>query len=675
MKFGKSIGSQQDGNVDLHYVDYKLLKKRIKDVVEQLQAHELNKALRANSDFDIELEAEIEQVNACFGRRQQQLLEQTGSLSEELQACESLTTGGDATAMAAQRPEAFKRLVAILGEVDQLRKYAVWNAVGVVKILKKRRKQTHFGLEDTAAERAAWLSRQSFFSGSDFAELHAAVESLGHVLVLSELMPLDGSSKRPQLQKEKEPQQCPICLDTISDMVELSCNHRFCWKCFVLGPIAFQPGEYRMTQCPICRTETVPEQPAAVGDGDPSCGVGIPSSEGLLTRFLHTYFPKEGLGQADTEDPAEQALRQEGEESEREMRDVVGELVRALMADSALPRSGKGAFFGDDEEPGRGGSSSSAAPADFFDTLPRKTAQERLEQQQQLGAAQKLQWLQLASTGDSFALDGTMYCSLCSEPLLMEAVVTTPCKHHFHRICISRLEEPKCPLCASELPFDWFISKDHPCAECGFRVVKMKDYRPLFPGGPSRGSHGYPLHRPPPVNLLGPGGLTMKSYLHRIVPMGGEEDVDEAQTPRSATAGPPSRCGHGGSPETPGDEHGDNSSASESSSEDSGSEDGGERTASAAHSTKRSRQRTSWAYSAIGRVRLLDPADLPAVEEVEPDDAPHAAARPHAASAGSVASGALGGSSGDAFATTSRAAANAEAEQRNSTVLLLGRHL
>merc|ERR1719210_1494725 len=80
------------------------------------------------------------------------------------------------------------------------------------------------------------------------------IESVGHVLVLSELSSSgDGPMLKPQPQ---EPQQCPICLDTISDTVQLSCSHRFCWKCFVLGPIAFQPGEYRITQCPICRRET-----------------------------------------------------------------------------------------------------------------------------------------------------------------------------------------------------------------------------------------------------------------------------------------------------------------------------------------------------------------------------------------------------------------------------------
>ncbi|CAE7587454.1 TRY3 [Symbiodinium sp. CCMP2456] len=260
MKFGKSIGSQQEGHADLHYVEYKLLKKKIKDVVGRLQASELAEALTANTVFEEELAAEIGRVNQCFSQNQHDLLDRTAQLAEELHQRKGCSDEGGGVAFS--RADAMRQLVDILQEVDQLRKYAVWNAVAVVKILKKRRKQTSFGIEDTAAERAGWLSRQGFFSGSDFAELHASVESLGHMLVLSEILPEDAGYEHAayRSQSNQEPQQCPICLDTISDMVELSCKHRFCWKCFVLGPIAFQPGEYRITQCPICRRETQLEE-------------------------------------------------------------------------------------------------------------------------------------------------------------------------------------------------------------------------------------------------------------------------------------------------------------------------------------------------------------------------------------------------------------------------------
>jgi len=376
MKFGKSIGSQQDGNLELHYVDYKVLKKRIKDVVEKLQAYELDQALQANSLFEKELESEIELVNACFANRQSELLAKAARLSEDLQQGQShcspaaASASGEASSSSAATcpfvatrehgPDSFRRLVEILGEVDQLRKYAVWNAVAVVKILKKRRKQTHFGLEDTATERAAWLSRQSFFSGSDFAELHATIESLGHVLVISELQLGGGTAHKLQSPPEEEAQQCPICLETISDMVELSCNHRFCWKCFVLGPIAFQPGEYRITQCPLCRTDTC--NPID-NQNDVGAGImGVTSSEGLLTRFLHTYFPKE-LASANKEEDADPAVRNAVEE--REMREVVDTLVKALLVDSTMQPPTKQEITG-------------AVSSDFFQTLPPQPTEKNL---------------------------------------------------------------------------------------------------------------------------------------------------------------------------------------------------------------------------------------------------------------------------------------------------------
>lgn len=579
MKFGKSIGTEQDGNLGLHYVDYKLLKKRIKDVVVQLQARELAQALDANKGFEEELVCEIQKVNACFGQRQQELLVKTADLSEVLQSLHKECPGAD-------RPDALRRLVDILGEVDQLRKYAVWNAVAVVKILKKRRKQTNFGLEDTAAERAGWLSRQTFFSGSDFAELHAAIESLGHMLVMSELTPAGvaaagsgaageegGSSSSAHRLQDREMQQCPICLDTISDMVELDCNHRFCWKCFVLGPIAFQPGEYRITQCPICRRDTSKEDQDPSERAPQSCDVAVPSSEGVLTRFLHTYFPQE------PHRPPSPSQGGGDDDDDGDIRDVVGELVKAIIVDAPWGQRSSNSLGSSSSA---AGSSSDFQPVrDFFHTLPPCKPQDK-----QIEAAQKLQWLQLASTGDPLALDGDMYCSLCSEPLLMEAVVTTPCKHHFHRVCVGRLEFPQCPLCTQELPFRWFVPREHPCAEHGFRVVAMHDYTPVFPGGPCKQHGGYPLHQPPPMVLHGPQKLTMKSYLHKVL------------VPPTARHEPPTPAA--GCQVQEEEEDGSSSSSSESGTEDSQ----GRRASNSRYKAR------DFAWSAVGRMPMCDPSQF-----------------------------------------------------------------
>lgn len=613
MKFGFYINGQQEENTDLHYVEYKLLKKRLKDVVARLATGKLCEALSANTAFEEALSAEINHVNACFDGVQKELLERIAALSEDFEqekhsASHALALTGASSAHAVPAAEdgnkllqhdSFLRLVDILKEVDRFRKFAVWNAVAVVKILKKRRKQTKFGLDDSSAERAGWLSRQRFFGGFEFAELHAAIESLGHAIVLSELSPGSVHENRPQ-QVDRCPEQCAICLDTISDMVELDCKHRFCWKCFVLGPIAFQPGEYRMTQCPVCRSQTT-KPPQLAGSEREADHSMVPGVEGMLTRFLHTYFPKSERARTHS-DGAQSHDDSDGAQSHDEMIDVVGELVKVIRADTG--KSWPGASSDTPLDCASQELPHSAKPRDFFETLPNQPQmpQEQEQEQAQLRVAQKLQWLQLASSNDPFAIESSMYCSLCSELLLMEAVVTTPCKHHFHKICIKRLDVPNCPLCHSSLPFSWFLPSDHPLVERGFPVVPPSRCKPLFLGGPSKDSHGYPLHCPPPANLLGPGGTTMRSYLHRLPAMG-SADAGEPGTPRITSA--PSST-----PQSP-DFHpskGEDSDSSESSTDAEATTSEVHSDEDATHHRARSSREVKWAYSATGRMRLCSSA-------------------------------------------------------------------
>mmetsp|Transcript_75568 Transcript_75568/g.179554 ORF Transcript_75568/g.179554 Transcript_75568/m.179554 type:complete len:669 (+) Transcript_75568:52-2058(+) len=633
MKFGKNIGQQQqDDSFGLHYVDYKLLKKKVKAVAEHLSAKELSEALSANTYFEEALALEIREVNASFEQRIQDLLAKIAGLSEQLQTVSMVSNERSSSSSStskhedlADMPESwqglFQSLVGLLQEVDVLRKYAVWNAVGVVKILKKRRKQTSFGLEDVGAERAGWLSRQSFFSGSDFAQLHAAIESFGTELVkiFADFVP--SMSRSNPLE---EPSQCPICLDTITDKIELPCQHRFCWKCFVLGPIAYQPAdEYRITHCPICRCEAVkptdtkmvtPPQGEEEEFGAESMVGLVPSSQGVLTRFLHTYFPK-GIA-SEVERHGGDGDDEGAGRNDEDMRDVVANLMRVVLEKNEKPSKSEGSPTGHQQDAAglasaSGAASSSAGPSvpsDFFDTLPPK------QPQQQLRDAQKVQWLQLAMRSDPMELDSTMCCSLCSEPLCMEAVVTTPCKHHFHKVCISRIEMPQCPLCSSSLPFNWFLPGSHPLAETGFRCVPVCKYRPHFPGGPGRGNNGYPLHAPPPASLYSANGM-VKSYLHKIPPMGDGTEEDEPHESPSAHATPslmaqasPSGAPAGEDLPTAG------ASDSESSSDEShsGDEEGGDADDSdvedaakdlAPRKSAKTAQ-TVWAYTSLGKMRM-----------------------------------------------------------------------
>mmetsp|Transcript_33301 Transcript_33301/g.75909 ORF Transcript_33301/g.75909 Transcript_33301/m.75909 type:complete len:645 (-) Transcript_33301:63-1997(-) len=614
MKFGKNIGQQQqDDTFGLHYVDYKLLKKKIKSIAEHLQKQELSDALTANTHFDDVLGAEIREVNTSFERRVQELLDIISSLSEQLQhisASRGKSSSSSSTSYhddeASNRHPAwhglFENLINLLKEVDVLRKYAVWNAVGVVKILKKRRKQTGLGLGDVGAERAGWLSRQRFFSGSDFAELHATLESFGLELVsiFSEIVP-SMSHSTPE-----EPVQCPICLDTITDKIELPCQHRFCWKCFVLGPIAHQPqDEYRFLHCPICRCEAVKQPPntlalppAAAEDEDfENLGGLVSSSPGVLTRFLHTYFPKGVAPEVDG------TAGDDSDKTEDDMREVITNLVKVMLESNREKKADSGPT---QQSPHAASAASDAVgpalPTDFFDTLPPK------QPAQQLREAQKVQWLQ-QTLCDPFELDGNMSCSLCCEPLCMEAVVTTPCKHHFHKVCVQRIEVPQCPLCSMSLPFSWFLPRGHPLSDSGFRCVPVCKYKPHFPGGPGRGNNGFPLHAPPPASLHSAAGM-IKSYIHKIPPMGDEEEEDlaELQSPTShptpTLLGQASPAGDIPASELPQAAASDSESSSEESDDGEGAaaEGAGMRPAD----TKKSHRgaQLSWAYTALGKMRL-----------------------------------------------------------------------
>lgn len=131
---------------------------------------------------------------------------------------------------------------------------------------------------------------------------------------------------------------------------------------------------------------------------------------------------------------------------------------------------------------------------------------------------------------------GSASCALCFEPLQLEDFARMPCTHGIHRICMARLTSPDCPLCSEALPFSWFLPQGHPLSEEGWQpVVRPEDYRPGFPGGPSRPSGGYPLHRPPPSSLHMPDGSAMRSYLHRAVGAG-EEPIGEEPTGESSGA-------------------------------------------------------------------------------------------------------------------------------------------
>lgn len=365
MKFGKNLAQHQSKYPYLRFLDYKELKKVIK------LEPEIFGPLRqeaADRHFNDCLTREIEAVNICFSTRVAQIFESltnTVSIESNIPISDSL------------------RLVMKISEdVEVLRRFAVWNAVAVVKILKKRTKAHGKLAISTLPTSEWWLSQQLFFSGSDFAELQAALESVAARLSRERLAELSDKLSPELVPDESAEERCPICLERCVDAVELSsCGHRFCWKCVVLGPIAFAPGEYRLSRCSVCRNE----QPL-----DPTRNFkSVVSSQ--LQYLSQIAQATEGNDSGDGPDPSEEL-----------------ELIFK---------------------------SAGGAPAKSSE----KNNQQAIEA--------------------SVVCSLNFFCSLCCEPLLLEAITTTPCKHHFHRVCLEKYADPSCPLCDAPLPLDQVMSR------------------------------------------------------------------------------------------------------------------------------------------------------------------------------------------------------------------------
>ncbi|KAF4735167.1 hypothetical protein FOZ63_029229 [Perkinsus olseni] len=171
MKFGKNISVQQEQRPDLHYLQYKPLKKILKRSARNKQT---NGSSSSNDDqsqsFERMLENEIDEVNSSFSQHAHAVQDEITVLSSEGPQEESSS-------------DRLRQLMSLSRSVDELRKFAVWNAVGVVKILKKRNKlraamDGQNGARDPVdmdEERARWLRRQKFFTGTDFAELQVTL--------------------------------------------------------------------------------------------------------------------------------------------------------------------------------------------------------------------------------------------------------------------------------------------------------------------------------------------------------------------------------------------------------------------------------------------------------------------------------------------------------------------
>lgn len=307
MKFGKSIRAEARNNRGLAFVNFKYLKRILKRWVAAANAGTWALAKEEDKQFHAVLELELERVGESFGKELKQILllqaliQQTlpsldvqpnpdiysGMGFEGLQAHLQSLGGLNDVSVTIGTPEKIASTVKTsaalcdfcvnLGKISarckRLRRCVLWNAVAIVKILKKRQKNVASEVAEKAVSMplesaAQMLSRQDWYRSPELAQVVSILDTTTDTL----MQRLTGQPP------SREQYQCPICLDVVLDPVSLrTCGHRFCWACLCMAYC--EKPEGALERCPCCRAAFPLDPEAFVVDG-------------ILSRFLKTFFPE-----------------------------------------------------------------------------------------------------------------------------------------------------------------------------------------------------------------------------------------------------------------------------------------------------------------------------------------------------------------------------------------------
>ncbi|KJP86542.1 hypothetical protein AK88_03833 [Plasmodium fragile] len=307
MKFGKSIRREMHNHPGMHYLGYKGLKKLIKQIREsRIEGRHIQRK-QLNDQFESLLHADLESIEMTFRKLFVEINGMKNEIekkfasrifnSEELKVnkricsfdnlLEMLKEGG---VVSEEVLDFCIRLSLLSNKCKVIRTYVVYNYVGLVKILKKRRKRC--GSHAEQSEMGAQLDHlTSASSTSANAASNAVAKAVANIVdtyswCLSDELPqlitsvnIISDEFMQQLCNSgvtSEKYTCPICLCLIHDPVTLnSCFHSFCWNC-----LATAIQNYSIDNCPSCRTKIVYEKDSFKVDG-------------ILSQFLKKHFVSE----------------------------------------------------------------------------------------------------------------------------------------------------------------------------------------------------------------------------------------------------------------------------------------------------------------------------------------------------------------------------------------------
>ena len=245
MKFGKRLAAQIVQEWASHYVDYKLLKKRIKS---QPICFDVFVSL---------LQTELDKVNLFYAAKSQEFME----------ALDELTGVHGGTHKHEYTDEQKAKFRDFCSKLNRFRAYIVLNYMAVIKIVKKWNKRDEHNNNNNNAPTRASLDAFAILHSSPF--YHS--RSLGQLVVKAEMMALCFSPKGPECAERKN-FTCPVCLEVLVDPVVLGCAHRFCYHCISQN---FETSDC----CPVCRKRQLLED-------------GVLQVDQWLADFVQQHMPQ-----------------------------------------------------------------------------------------------------------------------------------------------------------------------------------------------------------------------------------------------------------------------------------------------------------------------------------------------------------------------------------------------